>query len=133
MNQKTKSTKLEMSIRWGEIDSLGHLNNTRYFRYYEEARIHWFENIGIDYKSNFDIPILATINCKFIKPIFYPCDLLIRSDIGKPGYSSFSMSQTIEDQKTKQIYSEAEAIMVWVDVQESTSKEMPDWFKKLFD
>ena len=43
------------------------------------------------------------------------------------------MSQTIEDQKTKQVYSEAEAIMVWVDVQESTSKEMPDWFKKLFD
>ena len=36
MNQKTRSTKLEMSIKWGEIDSLGHLNNTQYFRYYEE-------------------------------------------------------------------------------------------------
>jgi acyl-CoA thioester hydrolase len=121
-----------MSIRWGEIDSLGHLNNTQYFRYYQEARIHWFENIGIDYKSNFDIPILATINCKFIKPIFYPCDLLIKSDIGKLGYSSFTMCQKIEDQKTKQVYSEAEAIMVWVDVQESKSKEMPDWFKNFF-
>ena len=74
-----------------------------------------------------------TINCKFIKPIFYPCDLLIRSDIGKPGYSSFAMNQTIEDRKTKQIYSEAEAIMVWVDVQESKSQAMPDWFKNLFD
>ena len=133
MNQNTKSTKLEMSIRWGEIDALGHLNNTQYFRYYEEARIHWFENIGIDYKSNFDIPILATINCKFIKPIYYPCDLLIRSDISKPGYSSFAMNQTIEDRKTKQVYSEAEAIMVWVDVQESKSQAMPDWFKNLFD
>ena len=30
------------------------------------------------------------------------------------------MSQTIEDRKTKQVYSEAEAIMVWVDVQESS-------------
>ena len=133
MNQKTKSTKLEMNIRWGEIDSLGHLNNTQYFRYYEEARIHWFENIGIDYKSNFDIPILATINCKFIKPIYYPCDLLISSDIGKPGYSSFAMNQTIEDRKTKQVYSEAEAIMVWVDVKVSKSQAMPDWFKNLFD
>lgn len=132
MNQKTRSTKLEMSVRWGEIDSLGHLNNTQYFRYYEEARIHWFENIGIDYKSSFDIPILATINCKFIKPIFYTCNLLIKSNVGKLGYSSFTMNQTIIDKKNKKVYSEAEAIMVWVDVQESKSKEMPDWFKKLF-
>ena len=43
------------------------------------------------------------------------------------------MHQTLEDLNTKKVYSEAEAIMVWVDVQESKSKEMPDWFKKLFD
>ena len=29
------------SIRWGDMDALGHVNNTVYFRYMEQARIEW--------------------------------------------------------------------------------------------
>ena len=58
---------------------------------------------------------------KFISPII------------KDKVEAEAMNQTIEDRKTKQVYSEAEAIMVWVDVQESKSQAMPDWFKNLFD
>ena len=28
-------------IRWGDMDALGHVNNTVYFRYMEQARIEW--------------------------------------------------------------------------------------------
>ena len=28
-------------IRWGDMDVLGHVNNTVYFRYMEQARIEW--------------------------------------------------------------------------------------------
>ena len=30
-----------MPIRWGDMDALGHVNNTVYFRYMEQARIEW--------------------------------------------------------------------------------------------
>ena len=29
------------SIRWGDMDAFGHVNNTVYFRYMEQARIEW--------------------------------------------------------------------------------------------
>ena len=29
------------AIRWGDMDALGHVNNTVYFRYMEQARIEW--------------------------------------------------------------------------------------------
>ena len=29
------------AIRWGDMDMLGHVNNTSYFRYFEQARIEW--------------------------------------------------------------------------------------------
>ena len=28
-------------IRWGDMDAFGHVNNTVYFRYMEQARIEW--------------------------------------------------------------------------------------------
>ena len=33
---------LQMPIRWGDMDAMGHVNNTLYFRYLETARIAWF-------------------------------------------------------------------------------------------
>lgn len=30
-------------MRWGEMDALGHMNNAVYFRYFEQARISWFD------------------------------------------------------------------------------------------
>ena len=43
-----------MSMRWGEMDSLAHMNNVAYLRYFEECRVAWFEELGIDYNSKSD-------------------------------------------------------------------------------
>ena len=29
------------AVRWADMDMLGHVNNTSYFRYFEQARIEW--------------------------------------------------------------------------------------------
>ena len=55
-------------MRWGEMDALGHMNNVSYFRYFEQARISWFDSLKIDYSPDSEGPILGTITCKFIKP-----------------------------------------------------------------
>ena len=34
------------SIRWGDMDAFGHVNNTIYFRYLEQARIEWLRVIA---------------------------------------------------------------------------------------
>jgi len=33
-------------LRWGDMDAFGHINNTLYFRYMEQGRIHWIESFG---------------------------------------------------------------------------------------
>jgi len=30
-------------VRWGDMDAMGHVNNTVYFRFMEQTRISWFE------------------------------------------------------------------------------------------
>ena len=38
--------ELVIPIRWGDMDAMGHVNNTVYFRYLESTRIDWFDKIG---------------------------------------------------------------------------------------
>jgi hypothetical protein len=33
-------------IRWGDMDAYGHVNNTIYFRYMEQARVEFLERLG---------------------------------------------------------------------------------------
>ena len=33
-------------IRWGDMDAYGHVNNTVYFRYMEQARVEYLEQLG---------------------------------------------------------------------------------------
>ena len=33
-------------IRWGDMDAMGHVNNTLYFRYLEIARLEWLYAVG---------------------------------------------------------------------------------------
>jgi acyl-ACP thioesterase len=58
----TSSYKLvrsdSMTMRWGEMDALSHMNNVAYMRYFEEVRIAWFEDLPITYHPKGDGPIL---------------------------------------------------------------------------
>ena len=33
-------------IRWGDMDAMGHVNNTIYFRYMETVRLEWLFTVG---------------------------------------------------------------------------------------
>jgi acyl-CoA thioester hydrolase len=78
-----------MRMRWGDMDALGHMNNTVYFRYFEQARIAWFDAIGADYKKLPEGPILGSIACRFVLPAVYPCDLEVTLVAGAPRRSAF--------------------------------------------
>ena len=35
--------QLEMDVDWGDMDALQHVNNVEYFKYFQKARIAYFE------------------------------------------------------------------------------------------
>ena len=44
--QKKLVHQMLMPIRWGDMDAMGHVNNTLYFRYMEIIRIDWLHGVG---------------------------------------------------------------------------------------
>ena len=121
-----------MQMRWGDMDALGHMNNTVYFRYLEQARISWFDRIGADYRRLPEGPILGSIACRFIVPIVYPADLEVTLLAGTPRRSTFPLYSEIRDAgKERRSYARAEAVMVWIDLKDGKSRPLPEWVRAL--
>ena len=131
MNEQRKLVRTDrMTMRWGEMDALGHMNNVSYLRYFEEARISWFESLDIEYRVGGEGPILGTITCKYLKPAIYPVEFEITSYIGKPGNSSFFMWHELYNANDpKERFAQAEAKLVWIDIGVGRSRPMPDWIR----
>ncbi len=119
-----------MTMRWGEMDALGHMNNVSYFRYFEEVRIAWFERLNIEYQALGEGPILGTITCKYLRPAIYPLELEITTYIGIPGDASFRMWHELYNaDDPKERFAEAEAVLVWIDIAAGRSRPMPGWMR----
>jgi acyl-CoA thioester hydrolase len=84
---------LTIPILWGDMDALGHVNNVRFFRWFESARIALFERLGWDPEGGASGvgPILATATCDFLAPVVYPGDVVVGLNVTKVGTTSITM------------------------------------------
>ncbi|MCS6996826.1 MAG: acyl-CoA thioesterase [Casimicrobiaceae bacterium] len=73
-----------LSVRWGDLDAFGHLNNTVYFRFMEQARIEWFESIGAAVSLSMAdvVPNLVGAECRFLRAVTYPATLRVTVRLG---------------------------------------------------
>ena len=118
-------------MRWGEMDALGHMNNVSYFRYFEQARISWFDDLNIDYRPGSEGPILGTLSCRYVKPAIYPADIEVTTYVGNPGGSSFGMfHEMFLAGDPSVMFAQAEAVMVWIDISQGRSRPLPDWMRE---
>ncbi len=116
-----------MKMRWGDMDALGHVNNTIYFRYLEQARLSWFDALGFNYFKDSEGALLGTVSCRFIIPILYPAELDITLYASNAGRSSFRLGSTIVDaSQPDRLYAVGDATMVWVNIQTGRSTPLPD-------
>lgn len=87
------SVSLERRLDWSELDVLGHANNARYFTWFEEARMAYFQAVGIPTVNGQDWgPILAYTDCHFLAPVVWPADLILGAQVIKVGRSSLTMT-----------------------------------------
>ena len=76
-------------IRWGDMDAMGHVNNTVYFRYMEQARIGWFEMLVPQADAWKAVGIvIANASCNFRRAINYPGTVEVKVFAASPGGSS---------------------------------------------
>jgi acyl-CoA thioester hydrolase len=116
-----------MPIRWGDMDAMGHVNNTVYFRYMEQTRIEWFYAVARklgEEPYGAQGPVIVNASCTFLEPLVYPGDVEVKMYVGEPGRSSFGSHYEISMNGKK--CAEGAAKMVWIDLKTGRSMPLPE-------
>ena len=124
--------EMVIPVRWGDMDAMGHVNNTVYFRYMEIVRLDWiYTRVAPPGPQG---PVIVNAFCNFLRQIEYPGDVLARHYVGEVGRSSFDTWITLERTDQPGVrYAEGGARIVWVDHAAQKSVPLPAAVRALIE
>ena len=93
---KKLTFELRIQMRWGDMDAMGHINNTLYFRYLEMARVDWMQSLGGAPDPKGQGPVIVNAFCNFYKQLEYPGEVLAKMYVSDPGRTTFETWCTLE-------------------------------------
>ncbi|MFM2052178.1 MAG: hypothetical protein RL456_215 [Pseudomonadota bacterium] len=129
---RTLTHEMLIPIRWGDMDAMGHVNNTVYFRYMEIVRVDWLERMGCAPDPKGLGPVIVNAFCNFHRQLEYPGDVLARHYVANPGRSSFETYITLaRADQPEVICASGGARTVWVDFPAQKSVPLPDRIRAL--
>ena len=124
--------EMALPMRWGDMDAMGHLNNTSYFRYMETIRIDWLHSLNQVPAADREGIVIVNAFCNFYKQLEYPGQVLLKMYASDPGRSTFETWVTMERPETPgQIYAAGGATTVWVDFPRQKAMPLPDWLREI--
>jgi acyl-CoA thioester hydrolase len=126
-----KST-LNLRIDWSEMDLFGHVNNVAYFKYVQAGRVNFWEKSKlIDlFTHEQKGPILASTHMDFKKPLHYPGNIMVETQLESTGNTSFVLSHRILNEKNE-MCAEAKDIVVMFDFKKNEKMKVPEEFKNM--
>jgi acyl-CoA thioester hydrolase len=123
---------MTVPIRWGDMDAMGHVNNTLYFRYMEIARLQWMFESGVPANPQGEGPVIVNAFCNFIRQLEFPGEVLVRTYAGEVGRTSFdTYHEMLRTDDPDTVYANGGATVVWVDFPNQKSAPMPQRLREL--
>jgi acyl-CoA thioester hydrolase len=130
--EKKLTYQMAIPIRWGDMDAMGHVNNTIYFRYFEIVRLAWLFEVGAGPNPAGFGPLIVNAFANFIRQLEFPGDLLAKHYVANPGRTSFDTYITLErSDQPGLIYAEGGSKTVWTDFKAQKSAPLPEWLRAL--
>jgi len=118
--------EITLCVEWGHMDAFGHVNNTQYLRWYESARIAYFDRVGImtHMEQTRVGPILAHASCDYRHPITFPDTVTIQASVHHIGRTSFRMAYQCHSKQVKSVAT-GDSVIVMVDFNSGKPVEIP--------
>jgi len=86
--------KLEIQVRFKDIDRMGHVNNANYFTYVESARCKYFDHV-LGVQSDWHLQdgvIMAHVDMDFRAPLMYDDEVVVYTRCSRLGTKSFDLA-----------------------------------------
>lgn len=119
------TTTVEIPVAWGDMDAFGHVNNVMYIRYFETARVKYFDELdGYNWSDDNIKPVLVQLTCDYKKSVVYPDTLTLNVGIKSVGNTSFVMTCEMHSPKVG-LAAIAEATIVMVNFDRQKPVRIP--------
>lgn len=120
-----RKSRYHQDIRFADIDMMGHVNNSVYLTYFEQARMKFMLDITPQPWSWIHQGIVVARNeINYRKPVFLGDNLSVEVEAIELGTSSFTLLHTIF--REDEICSDCKSVMVCFDYEMGTKIEMPE-------
>ncbi|MBM3145564.1 MAG: hypothetical protein FJ010_11460 [Chloroflexi bacterium] len=124
-----------ITVRYGDLDPQGHVNNARYLTFMEQARVSYVKHLGLwDGGSFFDFGvIMADAHVTFRAPILWGQPIRVGMRIARLGTKSLDSFYLIEDAETGQVLAEGSSVLVAYDYHTSSTIPIPDEWREIIE
>jgi len=119
----------ECHVRFSDVDVYGHVNNVKYFEYYQEARIAFLRSLTDSEEEPSLRQVVARIDVDYKRPIlFRPEPYLVESSVTGIGTSSYDLESRIVDAggPERTVYSTSQVKLVAYDSRSQRSRPLTD-------
>jgi acyl-CoA thioester hydrolase len=117
-----------LQLRFGDVDSYGHVNNVRFLQFLEDARVHWLreqlpagiagpdgEARMVDFVTPENFTLVGRHEIEYLQPLLYrPAPIGVNLWVTRTGGSSFDLGYSVSERDGSRTYAYAATSMVLV-------------------
>lgn len=119
--------RLEIDVRWRDLDAFNHVNNANFLTYLEEARLAWMASLAGPWMDTTCAPLLASVQIDYRRPIEWPARLAVLLCVERVGRSSLRLSHRIVAANDPAcVFADGHTTMVWVARDGSGAVPLPE-------
>jgi len=121
-----------LQVRFSDVDIYGHVNNVKYFEFFQEARIDYMRKVWKRMpEASPSVPVVvAQVDVDYRTPIlFRPEPYAVDTWVSDVGRSSFVMESEIRDGDT--VFARARVVLVSFDKEAQRSAPAPEAYRTL--
>ena len=121
----TRRHRYDCRVRFSDVDVYGHVNNVKYFEYYQEARLSFLSSLHAGEDGwGFGL-VVARLDVDYKRPILFRTEpYLVETWVTRLGDSSFGLAAEIKDGDT--VLSRAESVMGTCDLETQRSRPLTE-------
>ena len=123
----------QLTVRFRDCDSQGHVNNAVYFTYLEQCRLTFWRELTGGAASPHARVIVARAECDYRAPAFFGDSLEVRLRVGDIGRSSFHLIYEIVNVTSGARLADARTVMVTYDYDAGRPVPVPDKTRTLLE
>lgn len=123
-----------IQLRFNDTDSLGHVNNSVYFSFYDLGKTSYFSALKgeIVTPQRVDV-VVAHAEVDFLKPVFLDSNVEVQTTVSHIGNKSFTLVQRIIDVKHNDVKCVCKTVMVGFDYKNNVTIPISDDWRQMIE